>query len=219
MVQIMVDRSLSNPNYVLAGCVSDQYWFLNDPSDFEREYGWQYGYPSIDSREFCCCQLFEAYGGVGYRRNMFMNSSLPFEKYFSKAIEDHRCFRSDDLVISNYLTLLGYKALKTNVKIQQLHYNYDKDALQRLDTTGHPYASCLRHLRSLNLASVMNISVFHVEGMLVRIRGQRQVYLVQNHTLRPIPNSTVFVAHGWEFSHVNTVDHDTLLLPVGRVVE
>lgn len=221
MVLRMVEGMAKDPTYIQVGHCGDPL-LANSEADFERDYGYPFGRPSAEHKELCCCQLLEGFGGVAYKRSFFNNQTYPLEDYLKVALADSRCFRSDDLVISNYLTMVGYKGLYMNMRVWQQKHGFDEDALHKLEPTGHPYPLCLQYLRSVGRASTMRLKQEPPEppaladGSLVRGSNSREVYLVANHSRHAIPDMATFVAHGWDLDQVKTVDPAVLgTLPLG----
>lgn len=225
MIARMVDGMFQDPNYIQVGHCGDPL-LANSEADFERDYGYPYGRPSAKRKELCCCQMLEGFGGVAYKRNFFNNRTFAFDKYIKLALTDSRCFRSDDLVISNYLTLVGYKGLYLNMKVWQQKHGFDEDALHKLEPTGHPYPLCMQYLRSIQFASTIRLKQESneapqlKEGSLIRASNSRTVYLLSNHTKHAVPDMKIFTSHGWDLDQVITVDHNTVEnLPLGDDVK
>ena len=101
--------------------------------------------------------MMEGYGGIGFKRLMFNNATFPWGAYLRQALADPACLRSDDLVVSNYLTRVGFKGMYLNLRVNQLRTGFHEDALHRLEPAGHPYPRCMRHLRDCGIASTMRL--------------------------------------------------------------
>jgi len=214
MIARMVDGMIKDPLYIQVGHCGDPL-LANSEADFEHSYGYPFGRPSIFRKELCCCQMFEGFGGVAYKRKFFNNQTHSFNEYLKIALADSRCFRSDDLVISNYLTMVGYKGLYLNMRVWQQKHGFDEDALHKLEPTGHPYPLCMQYLRSKLVASTIRLKqepppeippLQLEEGSLVRASNSRQVYLFVNNSKHPVPDMQTFVSHGWDLDQVLTIN-------------
>jgi hypothetical protein len=84
------------------------------------------------------------------------------------ALQNDRCFRSDDYVLSNYFARHNIQGIKTSelglmADVSQLDFGKDrKDALHNLEYSGHgshdiPYTKCETYLRAKGLA-VLHVS-------------------------------------------------------------
>lgn len=103
MTRLMQDRMAMDPYYVQVGHCGDTL-LTNPESEFQVD--------PFDKVHFtkgagCCCRLHEGFGGVAYLRKFFNSPAFSFENYIKIALSNNHCFRSDDFVISNYLTILG----------------------------------------------------------------------------------------------------------------
>lgn len=99
----------------------------------------------------CCVHFFEAFGGVGYRRGLFDRNAVDFQQYMAVALGNATCFRSDDLLISNYFALNNIDGidLRDRLEVWQLPHGFEggpDGALHRLSPTRHPYFECSQYL-------------------------------------------------------------------------
>lgn len=151
MVALMRERIEYDPNYVQTGHCGDT--LLTNKEE-------EYYVPPFNLTKLsgkgggCCCRLHEGFGGVGYRRGIFDDPNLPFQRYLDIALSNKECFRSDDFVVSNYLTLNGYQGLDLQLKARQQRQGYESDALHKLEPTGHPYSRCSQFLQLNNLSFI-----------------------------------------------------------------
>lgn len=99
----------------------------------------------------CCVHFFEAFGGVGYRRGLFDQNAIDFQQYMAVALGNTTCFRSDDLLISNYFALNNIHGidLRDSIEVWQLPHGFESGpdgALHQLSPTRHPYYECSQYL-------------------------------------------------------------------------
>ena len=233
MIEKYVRVSVSDPSYVVASeCApgvlarAETEQVITPQEKFNAVYGFPHDRPSAANSNRCCCQFFAAFKGVLFRRFMFNNDTFPFQKYLQTALSDPACFRSDDLLVSNYLTMTGYKGLHVLIEVDQLVYGFHKDALHRLETLGHPYQSCMHFLRGRRLASIMHLRLDPelAEGDVIRgpdfsDKRYNHVYLYQNGHRRVIPNEETAITHGWNISAAKILDIRLLHhIPLGRTI-
>jgi hypothetical protein len=146
----MVEKSLFDPTWVQAGRCGDP--LLSNPEqDFWRQ-------PFSDAIRpsghggWCCCRMYEGFAGVGYRRFMFSNATIPFDEFMKRALSNPACFRSDDLVISSYLSLLGIQGMDLRLRgIWSQPIGEESDGLHK-QPGGHPYPDCSRFLQKSKMS-------------------------------------------------------------------
>lgn len=134
-------------------------------ANIEAEFPYQFIIP-ID-QTYPVCRFFDQFAGVGYRRQSFyfhiprmQSSSLTFDEYMNISLSNSRCFRSDDLMISNFFALAGVPGIGLNHlinprTIRPLQYSMGSDALHKLEPSGHPYFRCTMYLYELGLRSLV----------------------------------------------------------------
>lgn len=210
MVETYRNNSFYNPHFVLSGHCEWSTRLAIQKEDFDTIYGYTYGKPTHIYKDQCCCQFFAAYAGTGYRRSMFMNQTVPFNHYMSVALNNSNCIRSDDLVLSNYVTMLGYRGLHLKNPVEQELFGFHKDALHRQESTGHdgPYKRCLRYLRHHNMSSIMrfNEDPDLYDGMVFRISSSnKHLFYYGNGTKHLIPSVRVGYSHGVPLDNIETV--------------
>lgn len=154
MTKVMFEKSQLDPNFVQVGHCGDpllrneEDYFMSPPYD-------KYINTLSHQGGGCCCRLFEGFGSVGYRRSFFNNNDLRFQDYLKIVLENKYCFRSDDLVISNYvLGISKVQGLDLGIRVWQQAYGFDNDALHKLESGGHPYIQCSRFLQSQKLSFI-----------------------------------------------------------------
>jgi hypothetical protein len=149
MIEIMLNITLAAPNYALVGHPGD-ILLSNQKTDFEPLTG--FNLPPY-YQNLCCVRMFEAFGAVGYRRGMFNHDEMSIDQYMKIALLDANCFRSDDLLFSNYLILHHIQGLDLSslIHVRQLTHGFEggiDGALHRLNYyIGHPYSNCSDYLR------------------------------------------------------------------------
>ena len=79
MVALMKERIEYDPNFVQTGHCGDGA-LTNKEEEFER-LPFNLNLPSVQYKKQCCCRLHLGFGGVGYRRGLFDNPQLPFDRY------------------------------------------------------------------------------------------------------------------------------------------
>jgi hypothetical protein len=139
MIETMLKIYQNNSNVVLAGHCGNI--LLNPPN--ERESRIIAKHPSNILGHACCCRFFEGFGAVGFRRGLIdnrhffeeENKLLDFWQYIELTSQNASCLRADDIVISNYFSLVGTLGINLTpyVKIWQLGYGFEEDALHRID--------------------------------------------------------------------------------------
>jgi len=227
LTRIMKQWAAEEPDFVLSGKCGDT-MLSNPESDF---WGPPFNFTSLNVNKPCCCRFFEGFGAAGYRVRFFQGTTFQisifphlnvnFTTYFETAIAHKRCFRTDDLVISNFLTLLGIQGIDLKIRVKELKANRDDTALylqkyQATDgahtTPGHPYYNCSMYLRSLGMSYLKLIipefereNVPVVDGALLQCENDRTVYLIQNHTRRAFYSGQAFMKMGFSFSNVKKI--------------
>ena len=176
----------------------------------------------------CCCRFLEGFGSVGYRVRFFQNASAPvisFVSYLDVVLQHKKCFRTDDLVISNYLAMQGIQAVLLfagpgTIKVWPTKANVDHLALskQQYDVNGrvevgHPYYNCSMFMQSIGLSSILRTwtpaeekTIVSVqEGALMQCPPDRTVWLIQNQTRRAFQSGQAFISMGFDFGSVRKV--------------
>ena len=223
--RMMRERAAAEPDFAVVGHCGDPI-ITNPESDF-----WVPPFTNFHTNSKsspCCCRFLEGFGSVGYRVRFFQNASAPvsFTQYLDVVLQHKKCFRTDDLVISNYLALQGIQAVlffpgPAQIKVWPTKSNEDQFALKKqhyevgnnIVEVGHPYHNCSEYMRSINISSVLRPFVPAEEkgiipvsdGWLMQCPPDRTVYLIQNQTRRAFQSGQAFIGMGFEFSSVRKV--------------
>ena len=157
MLAMMKERLDTDPNFIQTNQCGDEHALTNKEEEFNNTAPFNLTQPSNKYKSHCCCRLHLGYGGVGYRRGLFNNPQLPFDRYLSIAMSNPYCFRGDDFVVSNYLTLMGYQGLALRLKVTQQQYGFEPDALHKLQPRWYDegierYSNCSQFLQRKNLS-------------------------------------------------------------------
>ena len=221
--RMMKQLAAAEPDFAVVGHCGDSL-ITNPESDF-----WVPPFTNFKQnvRSPCCCRFLEGFGSVGYRVRFFHNASaqISFMSYLDTVLKHKKCFRTDDLVISNYLAMQGIQAVLLfagpgTIKVWPTKANEDHLALkkQQYDVNGkvevgHPYFNCSVFMQSIGLSSVLrtipppeekkNVSV--LEGSLMQCPPDRTVWLIQNQTRRAFQSGQAFISMGFDFGNVRKV--------------
>ena len=116
LVSLFKRIAIQHPQSIIAGCCGDNAYL-------------HHSHRATNSSK---CRFFEAFAGVGYRRSFF---GADFKEYMDLMLKDSHCFRSDDLMFSNYFSNRDIIDMKKHgfVEEQQLESGYQGDALHKLD--------------------------------------------------------------------------------------
>jgi len=143
LTQTMKQWAADEPLFVVAGHDVDVNILSNPERDFLGSPFNNSQFNDMErSKSVCCCRFFEGYGGVGYRVGFFQrNLSLNFSTYLSIALTNPKCYRSDDLVISNYLALVGIQGINARIQSTATDANEDAYALYKQPMIGENLTS------------------------------------------------------------------------------
>lgn len=226
MTEFMKKNAAAEPDFAVVGHCGDSL-ITNPESDF-------YLPPFSDYRvnaraSPCCCRFLEGFGGVGYRVRFFQNASAPVSwgRYLDVALQHRKCYRTDDLTLSNYLALQGIQAVlfAPPIKVWPTKANVDQYALSKqkyeeqnaagvkVIETSHPYHNCSLYLQSHNISSALRtivpaeerVNMPAPDGALLQCASERTVYLIQNNTRRAFQSGQAFMAMGFEFGSVKRI--------------
>lgn len=230
LARTMRSLAFQEPDFSVSGHCGDVLLFMKEEEFFLPPYN---KYSRNNKNNPCCCRFLEGFGSVALRVGWFNNASAPvnFSYYLDTALSHKKCFRTDDLVISNYLALLGIQGVLFDAKIYPLRQNADAYALSRqhyADTgkeeIGHPYYNCSLFLKSHGIGFLRMYPPAGTplpppelkEGELVRPGSSKTVYLVRNGTLHAFPDYHTFIVTGRDFSEVQVYpDKEFALMTVG----
>lgn len=169
----------------------------------------EFSYRSIVTLDdnYPVCRFFDQFAGVGYRREAFYlhvphprGRSLSFDEYMNISLANSRCFRSDDLVISNFFALAGVPGVGLNRlinphSVRPLHYSMNKDALHNLEPSGHPYFRCSVYLHQMGVRSLTVKPPFELHAHVVESFVGIWEYDNKSAVILPKNDQTDFIRH------------------------
>jgi len=250
LTQKMKQWAADEPGFVITTHCIDTMLMTNPESDFLVAPFNNTELNNPDRAKCCCCCRFnEGYGAVGFRVSFFSreNVVISWERYLEIALADAKCYRTDDLVISNYMSLIGIQALDVRLNSKPTDLNEDKYALYKqnfsdshtqnvkaknLVLKGHPYYHCSRHLFSNGVGYLrpyipedLDVNATVQDRWIMRCMKSKVVYLIQNQTRRPFASGNALLNMGFQFTDIREIDHhhsrcqkEFLWMPVGQPI-
>lgn len=174
LLEKIYEAALNNPQSPIAAHCGARGLVVNQEKEFPLRDG------VILSSNFSTCRFFDAFSGVGYRRGSFdylislgaQKRPIAFYEYMNISLANSKCFRSDDLILSNYFALAGVPGIGLNNivsqhKVKPLHYASGTDALHNLESTGHPYFRCSVYLHEMGVRSLSIKPPFHLHSHVI----------------------------------------------------